>query len=118
MLEYLKKNVNFQVIQVILQTALLVDGLRRCSNSRKLRRTKPGREVLMFLIITNVAMWLFNTFSYKSPESLDERYEFYGKVLWSILGHISLPLIMFYRFHSSVCFADIWDAAYKPGSDH
>ncbi|XP_047546078.1 proton channel OtopLc-like [Vanessa atalanta] len=106
------------VVQVIFQTALLVDGLRRCSNSRKLRRNKPGREVLMFLLIANVSMWLFNTFSYKSPESLDERYEFYGKILWSILGHISLPLIMFYRFHSSVCFADIWNAAYKPGSDH
>ncbi|CAH2091892.1 unnamed protein product [Euphydryas editha] len=106
------------VIQVILQTPLLVDGLRRCSNARKLRRAKPGREVLMFLLIANVVMWLFYTFSYKSPESLDDRYEYYGKVLWSILGHISLPLMMFYRFHSSVCFADIWDAAYRPGSEH
>ncbi|VVC94848.1 unnamed protein product, partial [Leptidea sinapis] len=61
-------------------------------------------------------MWIMYTFSFKSPESLDERYKYYGKVLWSILGHIALPLIMFYRFHSSVCFSDIWDAAYKPGS--
>ncbi|XP_047523116.1 proton channel OtopLc-like isoform X1 [Pieris napi] len=106
------------VIQVILQTALLVDGLRRCSNTRKLRRSKPGREILMFLLIGNVAMWMIYTFSYKSPDSLDERYKFFGKELWSILGHISLPLIMFYRFHSSVCFSDIWDAAYKPGSEH
>ncbi|XP_068627846.1 proton channel OtopLc-like [Battus philenor] len=114
------KTIDFavMVVQVIIQTFLLVDGLRRCSNSRKLRRTKPGRELLMFLIIANVGMWLHYTFSYKSPESLDERYEFYGKVLWSILGHISLPLIMFYRFHSSVCFADIWNSAYKPGSEH
>lgn len=107
-----------QVVQVIIQTALITDGLRRCSNSRKLRRTKPGREVIMFLLIINVGMWLFNTFSYKSPESIDERYAYYGKVMWSILGHISLPLIMFYRFHSSVCLADMWDAAYKPGADH
>ncbi|KAI8440151.1 hypothetical protein MSG28_001547 [Choristoneura fumiferana] len=106
------------MIQVVLQTALLVDGLRRCSNSRKLRRKKPGRELLMFLIIANVGMWILNTFSYKSPESLDERYEFYGKVTWTVLGHISLPLIMFYRFHSSVCFVDMWDSAYKPGSEH
>ncbi|XP_072941899.1 proton channel OtopLc-like [Epargyreus clarus] len=106
------------VIQVIVQTTLLIDGIRRCSNSKKLRRQKPGRELLMFLLIANVGMWLMNTFSYKSPESLDERYSFYGKVAWSILGHVSLPLIMFYRFHSSVCFADIWDYAYKPGSDH
>ncbi|CAG4964868.1 unnamed protein product [Parnassius apollo] len=105
-------------VQVIIQTTLLVDGLRRCSNSRSLRRTKPGRELHMFLIIANVGMWLFNTFSYKSPDRLDARYEYYGKVLWSILGHISLPLIMFYRFHSSVCFADIWVTAYRPGSEH
>ncbi|XP_049865002.1 proton channel OtopLc-like [Pectinophora gossypiella] len=106
------------VIQVLVQTPLIIDALRRCSNSRKLRRQKPGRELIMFLLITNVAMWLLYTFSYKSPDSLDERYEFYGKVLWTILGHVSLPLIMFYRFHSSVCFADIWDSAYKPGSEH
>lgn len=72
----------------------------------------------MLLIITNVAMWVIYSFSYKSPDSLDERYTFYGKVVWSILGHVSLPLIMFYRFHSSVCFADIWDSAYKPGTEH
>ncbi|KAL0839499.1 hypothetical protein ABMA28_016205 [Loxostege sticticalis] len=105
-------------IQVLIQTPLIMDGLRRCSNAKKFRRQKPGREVLMFLIIANVGMWLFYTFSYKSPESLDERYEFYGKIMWSILGHLTLPLIMFYRFHSSVCFADIWNSAYKPGSEH
>lgn len=114
------KTIDFIVmfIQVTIQTPLIMDGLRRCSNTKKLRRSKPGRELLMFLLIANVGMWLLYTFSYKSPESLDERYAFYGKVLWSILGHVSLPLIMFYRFHSSVCFADIWDSAYKPGSEH
>ncbi|KAM3968295.1 proton channel OtopLc-like [Aphomia sociella] len=106
------------IIQVSIQTPFIMDGLRRCSNSKKFRREKPGRELLMFLLIVNVGMWLFNTFSYKSPASLDERYTFYGKVLWTILGHVSLPLIMFYRFHSSVCFADIWNSAYKPGSEH
>ncbi|XP_013185850.2 proton channel OtopLc [Amyelois transitella] len=114
------KSIDFivMVVQVLVQTPLIMDGLRRCSNTKKLRRTKPGRELLMFLIIANVGMWIFYTFSFKSPESLDERYTFYGKVLWSILGHVTLPLIMFYRFHSSVCFADIWNSAYKPGSEH
>ncbi|CAK1578287.1 unnamed protein product [Parnassius mnemosyne] len=114
------KTIDFAVmiIQVIIQTPLLVDGLRRCSNSRKLRRTKPGRDLFMFLIIANVGMWLLYTFSYKSPDSQDERYEYYGKVLWTKLGHVSLPFVMFYRFHSSVCFADIWYSAYKPSSEH
>ncbi|CAB3256575.1 unnamed protein product [Arctia plantaginis] len=114
------RSINFclMVIQVVIQVPLIMDGLRRCSNTKKLRRKKPGREILMFLLITNVAMWIFYTFSYKSPDSLDDRYTFYGKVTWTILGHISLPLIMFFRFHSSVCFADIWNSAYQPGSEH
>ncbi|XP_041973021.1 proton channel OtopLc-like isoform X2 [Aricia agestis] len=106
------------VIQVIIQTIFLIDGMRRCSNTKKLRRYKPGRDAVMFLLIANVCMWLFNTFSFKSPESVDERYEFYGKVLWTILGHVTLPLMMFYRFHSSVCLADIWYSVYKPSTYH
>lgn len=42
------------------------------------------------------------------------RYKFYGYVLWNILNHISLPLIMFYRFHASVCLVDIWRHSYEP----
>lgn len=42
------------------------------------------------------------------------RYEFYGFTLWKILNHISMPLIMFYRFHSSVCLVDIWRHSYEP----
>lgn len=42
------------------------------------------------------------------------RYEFYGFILWNILNHVTLPLIMFYRFHSSVCLVDIWNYAYEP----
>lgn len=46
------------------------------------------------------------------------RYEFYGYLVWNILNHMSLPLIMFYRFHASVCLVDIWKHAYEPGGGH
>lgn len=47
------------------------------------------------------------------------RYDYYGYVLWNILNHISLPLIMFYRFHASVCLVDMWRHAYEPApSEH
>ncbi|ENN80595.1 hypothetical protein YQE_02983, partial [Dendroctonus ponderosae] len=75
---------------------------------------EPGREFVTFLIICNVAMWIMQTFEVK-PHGLDEyRPEFYSKVLWSIVGHMCLPLMMFYRFHSSVCIGDIWQYAYMP----
>ena len=66
------------------------------------------------MIIANVALWVYYTFSVKTADIDDERYEFYGYVLWSILNHISLPLIMFYRFHASVCLVDIWRHSYEP----
>lgn len=69
-----------QVSQVILQTALMSDGLRRCSNSQTLQHKKPGREVITYLVVANVAMWLLQTFEIKSSEGNELLYNFYGKV--------------------------------------
>ncbi|XP_012287936.1 otopetrin-3 [Orussus abietinus] len=102
------------VIQVLIQTPLIIEGLRRCSNSKRLRDERPGRELVTFLVICNVALWIIETFEIKSTDTTDYRYEFYGKVLWTILKHMTVPLTMFYRFHSSVCLVDIWKSAYEP----
>lgn len=100
--------------QVLIQTPFILDGLRRCSNSKDLRHEKPGRELVTFLIVSNVAMWITSTFEVKSHGYQDDRYGFYGYELWSIIGHMCIPLMMFYRFHSSVCLVDIWKFAYEP----
>lgn len=104
-----------QIIQVLIQTPWIIDGLRRCANAPILRQRKPGRELVVFMTIANVALWVYYTFSVRTVSVQDERYEFYGYVLWSILNHLSLPLIMFYRFHASVCLVDIWRHSYEPG---
>ncbi|XP_067004725.2 proton channel OtopLc [Anabrus simplex] len=104
-----------QVLQVLLQTPFIIDGLRRCSNTRALRHEKPGRELVTFLVVCNVALWVTETFEIKSHDKIDDPYEIYGKVLWTIISHMTLPLTMFYRFHSSVCLADIWKSAYERG---
>ncbi|XP_072391202.1 proton channel OtopLc-like [Diabrotica undecimpunctata] len=103
-----------EICQVLLQTAFLQDGVRRSSNTKKLRKTKPGRELVSFLILANISLWLFQTFEVKAHGLQDNRYDFYGKELWTILGHMCLPLMMFYRFHASVCFVDVWKYAYVP----
>uniref|UniRef100_V5I8B2 Otopetrin-2 n=1 Tax=Anoplophora glabripennis TaxID=217634 RepID=V5I8B2_ANOGL len=107
-------NIVLEVFQVLLQTCFIMDGLRRSSNTKELRRIKPGREMVTFLVISNVALWIMQTFEVKSHGMQDNRYEFYGKELWTILGHMCLPLMMFYRFHASVCIGDIWKYAYEP----
>uniref|UniRef100_A0A0K8TBB5 Otopetrin-3 n=1 Tax=Lygus hesperus TaxID=30085 RepID=A0A0K8TBB5_LYGHE len=105
-----------QMLQVLVQTPFIIDGLRRCSNSKSLRGKKPGRELLTFLIVCNVTMWITETFEIKSHSDLsDPRSTYYGQFLWSSITHLTFPLTMFYRFHSSVCMVDIWKSAYVKG---
>ncbi|XP_022235518.1 otopetrin-1-like [Limulus polyphemus] len=103
-----------EIIQVIFQTVFISDGLRRCSNKSELQFRKPGREVITFLIILNVALWIVNTFQHKSIESFLAPERHYG-IQWMFVEHATLPLMLFYRFHSSVCLVDVWQSAYKKG---
>lgn len=105
-----------EIAQIIVQTLFIMDGLRRCSNSKELRKQKSGRELVTFLIVCNVAMWIMQTFQVKSHGLIDSKYDFYGEELWTIVGHACVPLMMFYRFHSSVCLVDIWKYAYEAES--
>ena len=99
----------FQVIQVLVQTPFIADGLRRCSNTRVTRLHKPGRELITFLIVANVALWVAETFLAGHRIHPDN-------LLSTVLGHMTQPLTMFYRFHSSVCLVDIWQSAYQTGN--
>ncbi|KAH8040870.1 hypothetical protein HPB51_013040 [Rhipicephalus microplus] len=102
------------LVQIIIQTPVLVDGLRRCSNSHVLRYRKPGREIITFLLILNVTQWVVFTVQQKHIDDLIAAKLVYGN-LWSFIGHATIPLMLFYRFHSAVCLADIWQAAYHKG---
>ena len=128
-----------KVIQVILQTPTIIDGLRRCSRSVEMQASRPGRELITFLIICNLSMWFMETLEIKSYETNMDRIHFYGEwlvitaesihsstqfwhdfydtpsghPLWTLLSHVTLPLTLFYRFHSASCLVDIWKSAYE-----
>ena len=97
---------------------MIIDGLRRCSESKQNQTLKPGRNIITFLICTNLILWLWETIEAKTPGYNKARKYYYGKIFWTILGHLLLPLTIFYRFHSSVALADIWASAYQAGTHH
>jgi len=74
--------------------------------------------MVVFLLIGNLALYVWETMEVKAVGDELERKYFYGDVLWTLLSHVTLPLVIFYRFHASVALADIWDSAYKPGDHH
>ncbi|GLH14561.1 Proton channel OtopLc [Gryllus bimaculatus] len=101
------------LVQTTCQTMFVLDASRRsCVTADQIRR-KPGRELVTFLLVTNLAMWAINTLEKSRAESHPIQLHFYGLWAWTIITHVSMPLAIFYRFHSTVCLCEIWKRAYK-----
>ncbi|XP_017963526.1 proton channel OtopLc isoform X2 [Drosophila navojoa] len=101
------------VFQVILQLLFIADVSRRRVHLPEHDRSKPGRQIVTFLLICNVAMFAIYTFEAQKVFANPVQLDFYGFVPWSIIQRITLPLCIFHRFHSAVTLAEIWKTTYK-----
>lgn len=101
------------LLQTTCQTIFILDASRRSCATQEQIRKKPGREIVTFLLVTNLAMWAINTLEKSRAESHPIQLHFYGLWAWTIITHVSMPLAIFYRFHSTVCLCEIWKRAYK-----
>lgn len=100
-------------IQTCLQTMFVLDSWwRRCRNMQQ-AKTKPAREIITFLIVANMAMWIINTLEKNRAEFRPTHLQFFGDWAWTVITHISMPMAIFYRFHSTICLFEIWKNAYK-----
>ncbi|XP_076276868.1 proton channel OtopLc [Lasioglossum baleicum] len=84
---------------------------RRCS-----RNDKPGKELITFLIVVNIALWTVNTLEKSRAGVRPDHLQFFGVWAWTIITHVSMPLAIFYRFHSAICLFEIWKTCYKSRS--
>ncbi|XP_014679228.1 PREDICTED: otopetrin-1-like [Priapulus caudatus] len=101
-----------RVLQTCLQTMLIIDGTRRYSAHAHGER--PGKQLITFLIAANLSLYILNTFEMLKVTANPVQRNFYGTMACTILTHICTPLAIFYRFHSTVCLAEIWKNAYTP----
>lgn len=100
-------------LQVVFQTVFIIDAMHRSFHFDPLRFQKPGREFITFAVLLNLTSWIVYTFEMRASEQFFSETLFYGETLWMIVSHTTLPLMLFYRFHASVCLADIWKFAYE-----
>lgn len=101
------------LVQTTCQTIFILDASRRTCVTPEQMKKKPGREIVTFLLVTNLAMWAINTLEKSRAESHPIQLHFYGLWAWTIITHVSMPLAIFYRFHSTVCLCEVWKRAYK-----
>ncbi|XP_076760388.1 proton channel otopetrin-like a isoform X1 [Xylocopa sonorina] len=105
------------VAQVILQMLFIADVSRRRVHLPEHDRSKPGRQVVTFLLICNLTMWVIYTFESQKVMANPVQLDFYGFLAWAIVQRVTLPLCIFHRFHSAVTFAEIWKTSYKARLD-
>jgi hypothetical protein len=55
---------------------------------------------------------MHDSFSAKKVRLNPSQVDYYNVGTWSIIQAFTSPLSIFYRFHSSVCLADIWQEVY------
>lgn len=101
------------IMQSTLQTVFIIDASRRYSYKAEHETRKPGRELVTFLLMCNVAMWAINTFESRRSLENPVQLNFFGFIPWTIINMVIVPLTIFYRFHSTVCLVEIWRRAYK-----
>ncbi|XP_011493999.1 PREDICTED: uncharacterized protein LOC105359184 [Ceratosolen solmsi marchali] len=101
------------VFQVVLQMLFIADVSRRRVHLPEHDRSKPGRQIVTFLLICNVTMWVIYTFEAQKVAANPVQIDFYGYLSWAIVQRITIPLCIFHRFHSAVTLAEIWKTSYK-----
>lgn len=101
------------LIQSMFQSVFILDASKRKASTADQVRRKPGREMVTFLLVCNFSMWAINTLETRRSDSNPVQMSFYGFWAWTIITHVTVPLAIFYRFHSTVCLCEIWKGTYK-----
>ncbi|KAI9556194.1 hypothetical protein GHT06_018768 [Daphnia sinensis] len=105
------------LFQAVTQTLFILDASRRHTYTADQQSRKPGREVVTFLLMCNFAMWTVNTLEKSRADANPLQLEFFGLWPWIIIMNVSMPLTIFYRFHSTVVLCEIWKRCYKVKPD-
>ena len=116
------------IFQTFLQSGFILDTLKRRVTDKAVK-TKPGRESVTTLLLTNLgqcssdlsrlycfslaAIWLHDSFSAKKVRLNPFQVKYYDRGTWAIIQAFTSPLSIFYRFHSAVCLADIWQETFR-----
>ncbi|CAB3410250.1 unnamed protein product [Caenorhabditis bovis] len=99
-----------RMMQVVVQSAFILTTSRLRCLSKYAMKHKPGKEIITFLLVSNVTLFVFHTF-----EGMKSSFGFSNKAgaQYNYIIYAVGPLLVFYRFHSSACLAEIWKHTYS-----
>uniref|UniRef100_A0A0N5C360 Lipase_3 domain-containing protein n=1 Tax=Strongyloides papillosus TaxID=174720 RepID=A0A0N5C360_STREA len=130
-LQNLSSNLNINILSILVfltriiestfQALFILVGSRMKASSKSARLKKPGKQFVTFLLIANVSLFFFHTLEgmkciFGNTDSQSTKEVNVSTI--NVTNYLSLvyavsPLVIFYRFHSSVCLAEIWKHCYS-----
>ena len=99
------------LLQVFLQL-LFISDLKQKMITKEHGKSRPGRQIVTFLIFTNLGLWITYNFEMQKANATPDQLNVYGFFPWIVIQRITLPLSVFFRFHSTVVFTELWKKCY------
>ena len=110
----------FGALQVLFIEALMdktVSKRQKILHGRQVTWVLSGNymlfQVVTFLILLNLSMWVHYTFGLQKPLATVLEEHYYSLKPWIIVQRITLPVIIFFRFHSLVLLVELWKNSYR-----
>ncbi|CAG0922490.1 unnamed protein product [Notodromas monacha] len=101
------------VLEIAFQAPFVLDANKRAIHKQTLNETKPGRQLITFLLLTNLAMFAIYIVEAQKVDRLPVQLNFYGYLTWTVILKLVLPLCIFHRFHGAAILAEIWRNSYR-----
>ncbi|TPP43958.1 hypothetical protein FGIG_04231 [Fasciola gigantica] len=110
-------NLIMELIQIMVQTYLIHDMFYRCCHHESYWKTRPGRGIIAILSAINFCLWMIYSFQTKHNDvlltlsaKLYQKAEQRGLHMFIV---VMLPMVMLFRYHSSVCLAVSFERVYE-----
>ncbi|KFV17771.1 Otopetrin-2, partial [Tauraco erythrolophus] len=71
-------------------------------------RRKFLREISMFLLLSNIILWIMPAFGARPQFDNDTELNFYGNSMWPAIVDICLPFGIFYRMHAVASLLEVY----------
>ncbi|KFO92206.1 Otopetrin-2, partial [Buceros rhinoceros silvestris] len=84
------------------------DLVRSLTVHRMNWRRKLLREISMFLLLSNIILWIMPAFGARPQFDNDTELNFYGDSMWPAIVDICLPFGIFYRMHAVASLLEVY----------
>uniref|UniRef100_A0A0N4Z8X8 Otopetrin-2 n=1 Tax=Parastrongyloides trichosuri TaxID=131310 RepID=A0A0N4Z8X8_PARTI len=100
-----------RIVQSLSQALYLFTASRLKMKSSESKYLKPGKQMMTFMLLANLALFLY--YILEGLKTMITSNTLFNISAFKSIMYAVSPLVVFFRFHSSVIFAELWKHCYS-----